>query len=160
MRYLALLLPLAAFAQAPSPISNLILKNLPPSNTKITGRINLIDKSWEEWQRRTGELPPDWSQFRPQPFPPDPLAHVDTGAPITTREEWNQQRERIRDLYQQWVVGRMPRRPRITSAQTVSETKDGEVTVRDVLLTFGPNHRARLRLQLLIPPGPAPSPSS
>ena len=157
MRYLAFLLPLAAFAQAQSDLET-ILKNLPPSNTKITGRINLIDKSWEDWQRRTGELPPDWSQFRPQPFPPNPLAHVDTGVAITSPEQWNQQRRRIRELYQQWVVGRFPPPPDNLRAETVSETRDGDVTVRDVLLTFGPNHRARLRLQLLIPPGPGPFP--
>jgi len=157
MRYLAFLLPLIAFGQGPGDLE-LILKNLPPSNTRITGRINLLDKSWEEWQRRTGEVPPDWRQFRPQPFPPDPLADVDTGAPITTREQWARQRERIRDLYQRWVFGRMPPPPTDLKAQVMGETKDGEVTVRDVLLTFGPNGRARLRLQLLIPPGAGPFP--
>lgn len=157
MRYLALLLPFAAFAQAPSDLE-LILNNLPPSRTEITGRINLVDKSWEEWQRRTGEMPPDWKQFRPQPFPPDPLAALDTGAAIATREQWESQRRRIRELYQQWVFGRMPPAPADVNMQVVRETKDGAVTVRDVLLTFGPNGRARLRLQLLIPPGAGPFP--
>lgn len=157
MRLVLLLLPCAVFAQAPSDL-DLILNNLPPSNTKITGRINLIDKSWEEWQRRTGELPPDWRQFRPQPFPPAPLADVDTGAPITTREQWARQRARIRELFERWVFGRIPPPPADLNMRVVGETKDGAVTVRDVLLTFGPNGRARLRLQLLIPPGAGPFP--
>jgi dienelactone hydrolase len=158
MRLFALfLLPAALLAQSPSDL-DLILNNLPPSRTNITGRINLMDKSWEEWQRRTGELPPDWKQFRPQPFPPDPLADVDTGARITTPGQWAQQRARIRALYEQWVFGRMPPAPANVRAEVVSETREGELTIRDVVLRFGPNERARLRLQLIIPPGNGPFP--
>lgn len=159
MRYLLLLLPAMLWGQSqPQRDLELMLKNLPPSNQKITGRINLMDKSWEEWQKRTGELPPDWKQFKPQPFPPDPLTDVDTGAPITTREQWTKQRERIRALYQQWVVGKFPPPPESMKTTIVSESKDGDVTVRDVLLEFGPQNKARLRLQLLIPPGAGPFP--
>jgi len=36
------------------------LKTFLPSKTPPTGRINAIDKTWEDWVRRTGELPPDF----------------------------------------------------------------------------------------------------
>ena len=157
MRYFLFLLPLAICAQ-PRQDLDLLMKVLPKSNQKITGRINLIDKSWEEWQQRTGELPPDWSQFKPQPFPPDPLADLDSGATVTTRDAWNRQRQRIKALYQQWVFGKFPPPPAHIRATTVSESMDGRVTVRDVLLEFGPNYKARLRIQLLIPPGDGPFP--
>lgn len=157
MRLALLFIPLTLLAQQKSDL-DLILTNLPPSNQKITGRINLIDKSWEEWQKRTGELPPDWKQFKPNAFPPDPLTDLDSGAAITTQAQWQSQRERVRALYQQWVFGKFPPAPHDIKTTVVSETKDGDVTVRDVLLEFGPNNRARLRLQLLIPPGSGPFP--
>lgn len=157
LRLALFVLPAMLLAQ-PQRDLELLLKNLPASNTKITGRINLMDKSWEEWQKRTGELPPDWSQFRPQPFPPEPLLDLDTGAPITNRTHWQRQRQRVRELYEKWVIGRMPPPPAVMQATVIRETMDGEVTVRDVLLEFGPNGRARLRLQLLIPPGTGPFP--
>ncbi len=157
MRLAFVLLPAMLMAQ-PERDLELILKNLPASNTKITGRINLMDKSWEEWQKRTGELPPEWGQFKPQPFPPEPLVDLETGGRITSKAEWEKQRQRIKELYQKWVIGRMPPSPKEVRATVVKETKDGEVTVRDVLLEFGPNYRARLRLQLLIPPGAGPFP--
>ena len=51
----------------------LLLKLLPPTNRKITGRINAHDKSWREWQARTGELPPDFAAMESIPGLPDPL---------------------------------------------------------------------------------------
>ena len=44
-----------------------LLKILPPSNTRITGRISAKDKSWEDWVRRTGELPPDFDSMPSDP---------------------------------------------------------------------------------------------
>ena len=37
-----------------------LLKILPRRHVEITGRINAYDKSWEDWLKRTGELPPDF----------------------------------------------------------------------------------------------------
>jgi len=39
-----------------------LLDILPPSNRNDTARINAIDRSWEEWVKRTGELPPDFAR--------------------------------------------------------------------------------------------------
>lgn len=128
------------------------LRILPKSSTRITGRINATDKSWEDWQRRTGELPPDFEAMPSIPLLPDSLADVKTAS------DWQARKRLIREQYQQWIIGRMPPAPGNLRAEITGEHQEGGVTVRDVLLAFGPNHAARLRVQLMIPPGKGPFP--
>ncbi len=125
---------------------------LPPSNRNDTARINAVDRSWEEWVKRTGELPPDFARMKSIPELPDPLAGVKTKA------QWDERRRWIRAQFEQWVFGRMPPRPDNLSAVVTGAWQEGGMTVRDVRLEFGPAHRATLRLQLLIPPGDRPAP--
>ena len=122
-----------------------LLKILPPSNTRITGRISALDKSWEEWARRTGELPPDFDRMPSVPGLPE--------ARFTTREAWPGERQRIRALFEQWFYGKMPPAPDNLRAVVTATRDENGVTVRDVRLEFGPDHRATLRVQLMIPPG-------
>ncbi len=52
-----------------------LLKVLPHTSTKITGRINAASTpltSWEDWAKRTGELPPDFAAMPSIPDLPDP----------------------------------------------------------------------------------------
>lgn len=129
-----------------------LLRVLPPTRTKITGRITLQDRSWEDWVRRTGELPPDFDVMPSLPELPDALAGV------VTPDEWVERRRAIRSQFEHWVFGHMPPRPDNLRAVVLGEHKEGEVRVRDVRLEFGPGHRAHLRLQLMIPPGKGPFP--
>jgi dienelactone hydrolase len=129
-----------------------LLQLLTPSNTKATGRINAVDRSWEDWVRRTGELPPDFDTMPSQPMLPDPMAGV------ASRADWAKRRDWIREQYEQWVIGRMPPRPDNLRATVLATRTEGDVTVRDVLLEFGPEQKARLRVQVTIPPGKAPFP--
>ena len=127
-----------------------LLKILPPSNTRITGRISAKDKSWEDWVRRTGELPPDFDSMPSIPGLP--------AAPFASVEAWQRERQRIRALFEQWVYGKMPPAPDNLQAVVTGSHDEGGVTVRDVRLEFGPAHRATLRVQLMIPPGKGPFP--
>ena len=127
-----------------------LLKILPPSNTRITGRISAQDKSWEEWARRTGELPPDFDSMPSVPGLPE--------ARFTTREAWPRERQRIRALFEQWFYGKLPPAPDNLRAVVTGTHDENGVTVRDVRLEFGPGHRATLRVQLMIPPGRGPFP--
>ena len=127
-----------------------LLKILPPSSTRITGRINAQDKSWEDWVKRTGELPPDFDAMPSIPELPEPR--------LTTREAWPRERQRIRALFEQWVYGKMPPAPGNLRAVVAGTRDEGGVTVRDVRLEFGPEHRATLRVQVMIPPGKGPFP--
>ena len=129
-----------------------LLKVLPHTSTRITGRITAQDKSWEDWAKRTGELPPDFDTMPSMPELPDPLAGV------VTPDEWAERRRAIRTQFEHWVFGHMPPRPDNLRAVVTGERKEGDVRVRDVRLEFGPGHRAQLRLQLMIPPGKGPFP--
>ena len=50
-----------------------LLRMLHPSRTPANGRINAHDRTWEDWLRRTGELPPDFDAMPSIPDLPDPL---------------------------------------------------------------------------------------
>ncbi len=130
-----------------------LLKILPHRQPQFDeGRINAYDKSWEDWLQRTGELPPDFDAMPSQPFLADLLEGV------RTPERWQQKRQQIRAQYEQWVVGKMPPPPdNLRGVITGTET-DGKLTIRNVRLEFGPDHRATLRVQLIIPPGKGPFP--
>jgi dienelactone hydrolase len=131
---------------------DVLLKVLPHSKTRITGRINALDKSWEDWAKRTGELPPDFDAMPSVAELPDPLKHV------TTPAQWAQRRKWIRAQFEQWVFGKMPPAPGNLRAVITGTRREGDVTVRDVRLEFGPGNKATLRVQVMIPPGKGPFP--
>ena len=136
------------------------MKILRPTSSRITGRINAVDKTWEDWVRRTGELPPDFQEMPSVPGLPEPLVSMETGRriPITSVPEWRQHREWIRSQFEHWVFGTMPPAPEnVRGIITASRAEDG-CTIQDVRLEFGPGHHGSLRLQLIIPPGRGPFP--
>ena len=77
---------------------------------------------------------------------------------LASPEGWRHERQQIRALFEQWVYGRMPPPPENLRAVVTGTHREGGTTVRDVRLEFGPEHRATLRVQLLIPPGEGPFP--
>lgn len=131
---------------------DLLLKILPRRQVEISGRINAYDKSWEDWLKRTGELPPDFDEMPSAPFLADLLEGVQT------REQWMQKRQEIRAQFQQWVFGKLPPQPDNLRSVVTGTENDGKLTIRNVRLEFGPDHRGTLRLQLIIPPGKGPFP--
>ena len=58
----------------------------------------------------------------------------------------------MREQFEQWFFGKMPPR-RAICGPCYRHPDEGGVTVRDVRLEFGPEHRAVLHVQLMIPPG-------
>ncbi len=139
---------------------DVLLKVLLPSRTPGTGRISAHDKTWEDYLRRTGELPPDFDAMPSQAQLPDPLLLRREGGaiPVTTRQLWEEQRRWIRRQAEHWIYGRMPPAPDNLRARVVSTRSEGGLTIRDVVLEFGPEHRATLRVQLILPPGAGPFP--
>ena len=130
------------------------------TSTELTGRISAFDKSWEEWVTRTGELPPDFSSLPSIAALPDPLAFqgVAPATAITSPQQWRRQRTWIRSQFEHWIYGKMPPTPDNLRAVVTATRREGRVTVREVQLEFGPDHRATLRLQLFIPDGKGPFP--
>jgi pimeloyl-ACP methyl ester carboxylesterase len=138
----------------------MFLKIFPPSRTPETGRINAYDKTWEDWVKRTGELPPDFEVLPSIPSLPDPLIFTKNGRQIAVTNEvlWNRQKQWIRSQMEQWVFGKMPPPPDNLRAVVTATRREGKTTVRDVRLEFGPDHRATLRVQLIIPDDNGPFP--
>jgi pimeloyl-ACP methyl ester carboxylesterase len=140
----------------------LLEHNLIPSLPPEGGRITTQDLTWEQWIHRTGELPPDFSAMPSQPFLPDPLvvqgSQGGQDVAITSAEQWAAKRTWIRAQFEQWICGRMPPPPGNVRVATSQERREGDVTVREVLIEFGPDHRAKLHLKLTVPPGAGPFP--
>ena len=59
-----------------------LLRMLHPSRTPANGRINAHDRTWEDWLKRTGELPPDFDAMPSIPELPDPLLLREDGRPF------------------------------------------------------------------------------
>jgi dienelactone hydrolase len=91
-------------------------------------------------------------------FLPDPFIHVETGKPIRGQSDWGSQRQAIRAAYERHVFGRIPPAPTNMKATVLSEEILDRVTLRKVLLEFGPEHKAKLHLELILPQGPGPFP--
>jgi pimeloyl-ACP methyl ester carboxylesterase len=138
------------------------LQQILPRTTasELTGRMNGGDKNWEAWLARTGELPPDFESMPSNNLLPDPLMRLEEKQymPITTLEHWAQQRQWIRSEMEHWVYGKMPPPPDNLRAVVEETHREGHVTVRDVRLEFGPDHRGVLHVHLLIPEGKGPFP--
>jgi hypothetical protein len=133
-----------------------LLRVLTPSRTPADGRINAHDKTWEDWIRRTGELPPDFDAMPSIPGLPDPLM-TDRG-PVKSPTAWAAQRKRLMGLVEQWMFGRFPPNPDNLRATVTASRREGRVTIREVTLAFGPQQRATLRIELVIPDGTGPFP--
>lgn len=121
------------------------------------GPLGWRDHTWSDWLRRTGERPPDFDRLPSRPFLPDPLLD-DDGRPIVTAAGWRERRRSIIRQVEHWITGTSPPPPDNLVAETVAETTADGITLRTVVLRFGPERRARLTVRLFIPAGKGPLP--
>lgn len=136
-----------------------IVSLLPPDRTS-NGTVSYRDSTFKDWLKRTGELPPDFEQMPSIPFLPDPLV-IDEGGqniPVKSQEQWKEKRQWMKEKLEYYITGTYPPKPENLEVKTLSEKKDGETTVRMVELSFGPEHKAKLTVEMMIPPGDGPFP--
>ena len=158
------LFAIAVDAQAPADARrqtlDQLLRVLQPSRPPGTGRINAYDRTWEEWIKRTGELPPDFNALPSIPDLPDPLLLREDGRsiPVTTPALWARQRKSLRAEVEHWIFGIMPPAPANLRGTVTATRREGGATLREVTLEFGPERRATLRIELVIPDGKGPFP--
>jgi len=131
-----------------------IVELLPPDRTRM-GRVSFLDETFRDWLDRTGELPPDFDTLPSIPFLPDPLILDEGGKniPVTSRSQWQEKRKWMKEQLEYYITGSYPPGPDNLKAEILSEKKDGETIVRMIELTFGPGNRAKLTIELMIPPG-------
>ena len=136
------------------------LLNLLTPDVKSKGRVSFFDATFQDWIKRTGELPPDFDKMPSIPFLPDPLVLDEGGKniPIRSMEQWKEKREWMRKQLEYYITGTYPPKPDNLQVKILREKKDGETLVRMVELTFGPGNQANLTVELMIPPGKGPFP--
>lgn len=123
-------------------------------------RLSFKDSTWDAWQKRTGELPPDFDSLPDIPFLPDPLV-LEVGGqqvPVKSMEQWQNKREWIKEQAIHLLSGTFPNPPENLTSEIISEHMEGAIKVQTVLLKFGNHEKARLTLEVYTPPGEGPHP--
>lgn len=118
------------------------------------------DKTWIEWQKRTGELPPDFDAMPSIPFLPD-LLMIDEGGkniPVTNLRQWKEQREYFKAQIKHIICGTFPDAPGNVVSKVIQERFENGVKIQMIELRFGKSHQARLTIELFTPPGDGPFP--
>ena len=108
---------------------------------------------WTEWQQRTGELPPDFSQLPKSNLLPDPLRFFDGRAVGNSASDWEARRNEIKQLFEKYVTGTFPPKPPISRVETLDEIKGDGYLLRNVRVEFGPQARGSVRIRVIIPDG-------
>ena len=73
------------------------------------------------------------------------------GRRVVTPEDWQKRRTEIRGLFEQYVLGTFPPKPRIDKVLLDEETRAPGILIRDVRLVFGPEDKGSVRVRLTIP---------
>jgi cephalosporin-C deacetylase-like acetyl esterase len=99
-------------------------------------------------------------ELPPIPFLPDPLVLDEGGKniPVASQSQWQQKKDWIRRQYQHWVSGSVPPAPKTFHTKVLSERIEEGVKLRMVELSFGPNDKAKMTVELMIPPSDKPLP--
>lgn len=84
------------------------------------------------------------------PWLPDPLMYQNE-TPVENLEQWQQQREWIKDQLQAYFLGYMPPIPQEVKAEVISVSVEDGVRTERVELHFGPGNKAKMTLELYIP---------
>jgi cephalosporin-C deacetylase-like acetyl esterase len=94
------------------------------------------------------------------PYLPDPLVTDEGGknTPVVNKAQWQQKRNRIKQQYEYWVSGSVPPAPKTFHSKILSESTENNVKIQTVELSFGPDDKAKMTLELMIPPSDKPLP--
>ena len=135
----------------------ILLQEKPSSHDSF---VSFHDLTWEDWIKRTGELPPNYGVIPSIPFLPDPLiiGEGKENKKITTIAEWDGQREYFKEQVKHILSGTFPDPPTNLKAEILSERTDNGVRIQMIELRFGENHKAKLTLEVFTPPGEGPFP--
>jgi dienelactone hydrolase len=113
--------------------------------------------SWNDWQQKTGELPPDFDGLPRANFLPDPFQFFD-GRRVNLPADWPARRAEIRQLFEKWDIGLIPPKPKLDNIAPLGETRGTGYVTRNVRLEFGPGQKATAQVTVTIPDGDGPFP--
>lgn len=128
-----------------SPALEELLHILPPSGP------------WEKWLKESGAQPPNFDLLPGVAELPDPFQFAN-GNTVRSRAEWTRRRTQLLDLFQYYALGHTPPVTNNIRAANLKSSVEGDIRIQGITLEFGPEHRAKLNIQLIVPPGPGPFP--
>ncbi len=98
---------------------------------------------WENWLRKSGELPPDFDQLQANAFPPE-LLRFQNGDPVADPGQWPARKEEIRKLLKQYMFGNWPPPPpEMAVKYQEGKAEENDLYVRqNVQLFFAPSAKA------------------
>ncbi len=136
------------------------IMNVLPADKLSNGRVSFLDENFQDWLKRTGELPPDFDTMPSIPFLPDPLILDEGGKniPVTSAPQWDEKRLWMKEQLEYYITGTYPQFPMDFKVKVLSEKNDGSTTLRLVELSFGPQEQAKLTIELMVPQGKGPFP--
>ncbi len=114
---------------------------------------------FNEWQQRTGELPPDFDAFPRNNFLPDPFTFMN-GKAVRNASDWTARRTEIRQLLEKWDIGSVPSKATTFRTTVQSETPGNGYITRVVAIEYGPraDKTTTVNVTLTIPQGNGPFP--
>ncbi len=113
--------------------------------------------TWNDWQQKTGALPPDFDTLPGANFLPDP-SQFHEGRAVKRPADWPSRRAEIKQLSQKHIVGSLPPKPKLDRIVPVEETKSAGYTTRVVRLEYGPESTITTQVTLTLPEGRGPFP--
>lgn len=122
--------------------------------------VNHHDKTWITWQKRTGELPPDFDALPSIPFLPN-LLMIDEGSkdiPVKTASQWKEQRQYFSQQVKRIFSGTFPEPPENMTAKILEERVENSVKIQMIELRFRDDQKVKLTIELFTPPGNGPFP--
>lgn len=98
---------------------------------------------WENWLKKTGELPPDFDKLQTHALPPD-LLHFQNGESVHDSTQWPARREEIKKILSQYMFGNWPPfPPKIAIKYQNAIAEDNELyRKQNVQLLFAPSAKA------------------
>ncbi len=114
---------------------------------------------FQQWQQRTGEIPPDFDALPRNNFLPDPLTFMN-GRGVRTASDWTARRTEIRQQLEKWQVGSIPPKASTFRTTVQSETPGNGYVTRVVQIEYGPRPEATTTVDvtLTLPQGRGPFP--
>jgi dienelactone hydrolase len=130
----------------------------PKEQEQLAQNLRILPKSepWEQWLAHSGEGPPDFDELPSVPFLPDPLRF--TSGKAVAKEDWSRRRLELLKLFERFVTGSTPPPPGNVRPGQIKSREEAGALIDEVVLEFGPNHQAKLHLELIIPKARGPFP--
>lgn len=118
------------------------------------------DRTWIDWVKRTGELPPDFDAMPSIPFMPNPLLLDEGGKniPVKNMTQWEQQRKYFKEQVRHLISGTFPEPPKNMKANILEERIEENVKIQLIELSFREDSKVKLTIEVLTPPGQGPFP--